>query len=225
LFRDRGNIVSYDAQHQRQTCTIVDEIPDLTETRFNDVIADPEGRVFAGTMSFGERRNGRLYRLERDGRVELVSDGHATPNGMGFSPDLSTFYFTDSRLRRIYAFDYDRVDAALENQRIVSEVDIEDVERIGRSDGMTVDADGFIWSARIGAGCVLQLEPDGRLAARHDLPTKRVTSLAFGGADLCELFVTSAGGNDKAKHGSYAGALFSLKPGAKGRVEFLSSIG
>jgi D-xylonolactonase len=67
--------------------TVVEEIPDERDSRFNDVIADPEGRVFAGTMSTAQRA-GRLYRLDRDGSVRAVLEGIGTPNGMGFTPDL-----------------------------------------------------------------------------------------------------------------------------------------
>src|SRR5690606_32679683 len=93
LFRDKGNVVTF--RDGRVTGTIIDAIAGLEETRFNDVIADPEGRVFAGTMSFGGDRsvhNGRLYRIERDGSYAVVSDGHGTPNSMGFTPDLKQMY-------------------------------------------------------------------------------------------------------------------------------------
>ncbi len=72
--------------------------------RFNDVIADPEGRVFAGAMG----GNGRLFRFDTDGAVTEMADGFGGPNGMGFTPDLRGMYFTDSPARKIYHFDYDR---------------------------------------------------------------------------------------------------------------------
>jgi len=222
LFRDRGNVVSF--RHGKIERTILEGIPGLETTRFNDVIADPEGRVFAGTMSFGGVNNGQLLRFEPDGRYVQISEGHGTPNGMGFSPDLSKFYFTDSRLRRIYSFDFDRQNGALSNQGIWQEIAASSVKEVGRSDGMTVAEDGCIWSARIEAGLVVRYSPSGETLERFELGTPQVTSVAFGGRDLNELYVTSAGGTPEAPGSDQAGALFKLAVPHRGREEFRSRI-
>src|SRR3954452_5785573 len=86
--------------------TVLEEIPDDRDSRFNDVIADPGGRVFCGTMSTQDHP-GRLYRLDPDGRLTPILDGLGTPNGLGFTPDRRQMYFTDSTAREIYLFDYD----------------------------------------------------------------------------------------------------------------------
>lgn len=223
LFRDAGNVVCFDGRHE--TRTVVEAIPDLEGTRFNDVIADPEGRVFAGTMSHAGAQDGKLYRLDRDGAPTLVSDGDATPNGMGFTPDLKRMYFTDSRLRRIYVYDYEQATGALSARRVFSETNASDVPRIGRSDGMTVDSDGNVWSARVEGGAVLELDAEARIVARFEFPARKVTSLTFGGADYRDLYVTSAGGPDRPVQGEHAGALFRVRPGVIGRPEFLSRVG
>ncbi len=223
LFRDKGNVVTF--RDGNVTATVIDHIPGLEETRFNDVIADPEGRVFAGTMSHGSEHNGRLYRVEPDASHHVVSDGHGTPNGMGFSPDLSTMYFCDSRLARIYAFDYDRAAGNLTNRRTIVETPKDQWESIGRGDGMTVDSEGNLWSARWDGGHVLKFSPSGELLARIPMPAKKITCVVWGGDVLEDLYVTSAGGHQKDTDGQHAGALFRLVPGAPGKAEFLSRVG
>ena len=56
---------------------------DSDMARFNDVIADPEGRVYAGTIG-KTRESGGLYRVERDLSVTCLWKGTGCANGMGF---------------------------------------------------------------------------------------------------------------------------------------------
>ena len=95
---------------------VVEEIPVERESRFNDVIADPEGRVFCGTMP-GPDGGGRLYRLDRDGTLTELLDGVGLPNGMDFSPDGRLLYFVDSKAGIIWRFDYDRATGELAGRR------------------------------------------------------------------------------------------------------------
>lgn len=199
--------------------TPVAEIPEERETRFNDVIADPSGRVFCGTMPTAGRL-GRLYRLDCDGRFERILEGLGCPNGMGFSPDLRCFYFTESTSRRIYRFDYDQSSGALANQQVLVQVS----ENDGIPDGLTVDADGFIWSARWDGACLTRHSPDGREERRIHFPARKITSITFGGEHYRDMFVTSAGGEDKHNEGRAAGALFHVNLGITGRPEFHSKI-
>jgi len=199
--------------------TIIDEIPDERESRFNDVIADPEGRVFCGTMST-RSRPGRLYRLERDGRLTKLLDGIGTSNGLGFTPDRKGLYYTDSRRREIYLFDYDRGTGEITNQRVFVRVP----EGEGVPDGMTVDSEGYVWSARWDGGCLVRYAPDGCEERRIYFPARKVSSLTFGGEDYTDIYVTTAGGNDKENEGWGAGALFRINLGIKGVPEFFSRI-
>ena len=199
--------------------TIIDEIPDERESRFNDVIADPEGRVFCGTMST-RSRPGRLYRLERDGRLTKLLDGIGTSNGLGFTPDRKGLYYTDSRRREIYLFDYDRETGEISNQRAFVRVP----EGEGVPDGMTVDSEGYVWSARWDGGCLVRYAPDGNEERRIYFPARKVSSLTFGGEDYTDIYVTTAGGNDKENEGWGAGALFRINLGIKGVPEFFSRI-
>lgn len=217
LFMARGAIKIW---RNGETQTLVDEIPDERTTRFNDVIADPAGRVFCGTMPSKEHL-ARLYRLDSDGTLTKVLDGIGLSNGMGFTPDNAQMYYADTTNRVIYLFDYDVATGALTNQRPF--VHVPDGE--GMPDGLTVDTDGYIWSARWGGSRLVRYAPDGSVERRIDFPVKNVSCPAFGGADYRDLYVTTAGGPTKDQDGELAGALFRLRfEGIQGRPENLSRI-
>jgi D-xylonolactonase len=203
--------------------TVLDEIPDERTTRFNDVWADPEGRVFCGTMPTKERP-GRLYRLDPDRSLHLLLEGIGCSNGTGLAPDGRTLYYTDTGKNEIYQFDYDRATGAITNQRVFVRVPREPGE--GYPDGMTVDAEGFVWSARWDGGCVVRYSPDGQEAGRITFPeVKKVSCPVFGGPGYADLWVTTAGGHQKEHDGQNAGALFRLRiKGIRGVPEFRSRI-
>lgn len=216
LFMARGAVKIW---RDGQLETILEEIPDERETRFNDVFADPEGRVFCGTMPTKERL-GRLYRLDPDRKLTLLLEGIGTSNGMGLTLDRKQLYYTDSTAKKIYRFDYDRASGAISNQRVF--VDSGDEE--GVPDGMTVDAEGYVWSARWDGYRLTRYAPDGSEERRVLFPAKKVSSVTFGGPDYMDMYVTTAGGNNKAENGPGAGALFRLRLGIQGLPEFPSRI-
>ncbi len=199
--------------------TIIDELPEERGNRFNDVIADPAGRVFCGVMST-TKRAGRLYRLDPDGSLTVMLEDTGTANGMGFSPDLKTFYFCDSKKRTISAFDYDRDTGNLHDRKIIATTEGSE----GKPDGMTVDAEGLLWSARWDGYCLVRMDAQGNSLERIKFPVKKVSCVTFGGDDLTDMYVTTAGGHDKKENGEAAGALFRLNLGIKGRPEFRSNL-
>ncbi|MBC7235637.1 MAG: SMP-30/gluconolactonase/LRE family protein [Chloroflexi bacterium] len=217
LFMSRGAVKTWDHGHME---TIIPEIPDERETRFNDVIADPEGRVFCGTMPTKDRL-GRLYRLDPDGSYRIILEGIGCSNGMGYTPDLKQMYYTDSTALRIYKFDYDRASGEITNQRVF----VQTQQGEGLPDGMTVDAEGYVWSARWDGSCLVRYAPDGSEERRVYFPAKKVSCVILGGEDYTDMYVTTAGGQNKAEEGSGAGALFRLNLGIRGVPEFRSRIG
>lgn len=184
--------------------------------RFNDVIADPEGRVFAGTI--GQHPQCGVYRVDRDGTITKLFSGTGCSNGMGFSPDLKTFYWTCSTTRHIYHFDYDRSSGELGNRRSFYQGTVSE----GIPDGLTVDTEGFIWSARWGGASLVRHAPDGKVVDSLALPVTNITSACFGGENLDQLFVTSA--REPGENSDSAGALFQLSPGVRGPGEFRSRL-
>jgi D-xylonolactonase len=216
LFMDRGAVKLL---RDGKVETIIEEIPDERESRFNDVFADPEGRVYCGTMPTQDRQ-GRLYRLDPDRTLTLLLEGITCSNGMGLTLDRKQLYYTDSMVKKIYLFDYDQATGAITNQRVL----IDSGHEAGVPDGMTVDADGNIWSARWDGYCLTQYAPDGSELQRINFPTKKVSSVIFGGPDYTDMYVTTAGGHDKHENGETAGALYRLRLGVQGLPEFASRI-
>ncbi|TVR72967.1 MAG: SMP-30/gluconolactonase/LRE family protein [Sphaerobacteraceae bacterium] len=217
LFGERGAITIW---RDGQTETVIDEIPDEVNTRFNDVIADPEGRVFCGTMPTDDRP-GHLYRLERNGDLSIVIDGVGVSNGLGFTPDLSHMYHTDSTKRQINKYRYDRSSGEISDKQLF----LQTPEGEGVPDGMTVDLEGYVWSARWDGNALFRYTPDAELDQTFKFPAKKVSSAVFAGPDYSDIYVTTAGGTNKAEEGEGAGALFRIRPGIKGRAEFQSRIG
>lgn len=216
LFMDKGAIRLW---RDGALTTLREDIPEERGSRFNDVFADPEGRVFCGTMP-SPQGPGRLYRLDLDGTLTCVLEGIGCSNGMGLAPGLERLYYTDSAKREIYLFDYDRATGALSNQRLF----VRTPEGEGAPDGMTVDAEGCVWTAKWDGGCLVRYTPDGREERRIAFPAKKVSSVTFGGPDYTDIYVTTAGGDNKGENGPGAGALFRVRAGVKGVPEFLSRI-
>ena len=196
--------------------------------RFNDVIGAPGGRAVGGT--YYADRPGKLYRFDPDGSIEIVGEGYGCSNGMGFSPDLKTMYHTDAAAREIYAYDYEPDTAHMSHRRVFVKLPAEE----GVPDGMTVDAEGFVWSANWFGGCIIRFDPDGKEERRIRTPAKQTSCVLFGGKDLNELYFTTAAckcepGSDMDPVGydweeydrSYlGGGLFRIKLDIQGRKEF-----
>ena len=222
LFMEKGAVAVW---REGKLTTIIDEIPEERENRFNDVIADPAGRVFCGTMPLdNDRINeglGRLYRLDADGSITPLLEGIGISNGMGFTLDCKQMYYTDSVPQKIYIFDYDREGGAISNQRVFIETPVDE----GVPDGLTVDREGYVWSARCGGSALYRYTPEGVEERAIRFPAKLVSSVTFGGADLTDIYITTIGGNNRAEEGPGAGALFRLQLGIPGVPEFLSRIG
>ena len=94
----------------------------------------------------------------------------------------------------------------------------------GRPDGMTVDAEGCVWSARWDGGCLVRHRPDGSQERRIEFPAKKVSSVTFGGEHYSDIYVTTAGGRRKDEEGRGAGGLFRLSLGIPGLPEFCSRV-
>lgn len=190
------------------------EIGEAGLARFNDVIATPAGDVFAGTVGETETSGG-VYRVYANGMLEKLWDGTQIANGMGFSPDLKFFYWTDSTARHLYRFSYDEVTHKLTGRELIYEAS----EAEGTPDGLAVASDGTFFSARYGGGALVHHAGDGRKLAEIPVDAKNVTSAAFGGVGLGTLYVTTAGGETPG-----AGAVFRHDAGLRGRPEFRSRV-
>lgn len=200
--------------------------------QMNDCIADPVGRLYAGTCFYKPNEKyerGKLLRVDTNGETTIVDEGFHMPNGLGFSPDRKTLYFTDSVMRCIYAYDYQATSGEIGRRRIF--VKVPDTE--GLPDGMAVDSAGFIWSAQWYGSCVVRYDPDGKVERRVPIPAKQTSAIAFGGDDMTDMFITSAGRSERlpimpsgycADSGYFGGRLYHLNLNIQGKPEFKTAI-
>ena len=198
---------------------IADPEADKPHTRFNDGAVDCQGRFWAGTMCGLPERcsdpEGSLYRLDPDGSISTMETGIFIANGTGWSPDNKIMYFTDTPRRVIYAYDFDPATGAIANRRPF----ISTPDEIGAPDGLTVDSEGCIWSARWDGWKITRYDPTGKVEREIHLPVQCPTSCAFGGAELDELYITSAWtelSEEQKKSQPFAGDLFRVKTDTKG---------
>ena len=153
--------------------------------KLNDLTVGPDGSLYGGSAHLDSCT---LFRFKSDGTAEIIDDGLELCNGMGFSPDLKTFYSTDSPRHEIYKWDHNLVSGEISNKRVFTTIPND----WGIPDGMTVDAEGFVWSAIWYGGMVVRFDPDGKEERRVEFPAAQTSSAMFGGKDLNELYVTTA---------------------------------
>lgn len=159
---------------------------DPAVSRFNDGAVDPQGRLWIGTMGGGARN--KLYRVDADLSITEMESGIGVANGIDWSPDGRTMYFTDSAQRTIYAYDFLSEEGLIRNRRVFAQV----AESAGVPDGLAVDSAGHIWSAHWDGWRLTRYDPAGNVDYVLEMPVQRPTSPAFGGADLTDLYITSA---------------------------------
>lgn len=203
-----------------ETTTIVESIAGEEGSRFNDVVAAPGGQVFCGTMPTDDLP-GRLYRLDHDGSLTMLFDDIRCSNGFGFTADERTMYYTDTGQKVIWTLSLDPVTGEIGEREVL----IDTSAGPGFPDGMCVDAEGTIWSARWDGHGVYRYGADGALLGKVPFPVRKVSSIAFGGTDLDTAYVTTAGGNDRGPvEGDLAGSLFRVDLGVRGKPVHFSRV-
>jgi sugar lactone lactonase YvrE len=197
---------------------------DQSTTRFNDGKVDAAGRFWVGTIyEPRDKPAAEMYVLER-GKVRLAwSGGMTNSNGLGFSPDNRSMYHADTATHRVRRFDFDVQAGSVANER---ELRVFDANKSapdygGRPDGAAVDSDGNYWVAMFEGARVLKLSPSGELLDEIRLPVKCPTMVAFGGADLRTLYITSAGNRKPEELAQYplSGRVLSVRVPVAGRIE------
>ncbi len=191
---------------------------DEDNNRFNDGKADPAGNYWAGTMNSKEWKTpaGRLYRFGRDHAVQTMLTKLVCSNGCGWSPDGRTFYHTQTFRYIIHAYDWNPRTGGLSRRRVFAEVD---PKSGGFPDGLTVDAEGFVWSCQVGLGRIVRYDPAGNIERIVPLPVPRATDCTFGGDDLGTLYITTARETMDAaalRRAPLSGSLFAMRPGVYG---------
>jgi sugar lactone lactonase YvrE len=199
---------------------LIDPLADPPPHVYNDGKVDSRGRFLIGasTANFAAPTpDGGLFRLDPDRTVTRLDSGIHFSNSPCWSPDEMTFYFSDSWIDTTFAYDYDIGTGAVSNRRPF----VNTRALGGLPDGATVDADGLYWVAVYQGGKIGAYRPDGSLERAIDMPVKLVSSVAFGGPNLDQLFVTTiAHGTQGEPTEEGAGALYVIDGlGSKGRPE------
>jgi sugar lactone lactonase YvrE len=189
----------------------VGELPTAGGVRANDGGCDPAGRLYVGTMAYDQTPGaGDLFVRQLDGTVEVALAGVTVSNGLSFGPEPGTACYVDTATQRVERLSFDARGHVSGRQTLV-----EVPSELGSPDGLTLDADGGIWVALWDGGAVHRYGPDGVLEVRVELPVRRVTSCAFGGPGLAELYITTSREGLTGDTGT-AGAVFRCTPGRTG---------
>lgn len=186
--------------------------------RFNDGRCDAMGRFWVSTMCMDMTPPspvGAWMCLDSDGLRPTPLGGLITANGLAFSPDGRTMYYSDSHpsVQTIWACDYDLAAGTPGPRRVF--VDMAPLP--GRPDGAAVDVEGHYWICANDAGLVHRFDPQGRLVASLPVPVPKPSMCAFGGPQRDVLLVTSIRAGDAAT--PLCGAVFALEPGVQGLPE------
>ena len=188
--------------------------------RFNDGRCDRQGRFWSGIMVLDmaqARADGHLYRYSaQEGISAPVVSNLIVQNGLCFSPDGRTMYLSDSHGSRqlVWAFDYDPETGTPSRQRVFVDMNLHP----GRPDGAAMDVDGCYWICGNDEGVVLRFTPSGTLDRVIELPMKKPSMCAFGGADMGSLLITSISAGAPADD-AWAGATVVVRPGVQGMPE------
>ncbi|RSK25791.1 SMP-30/gluconolactonase/LRE family protein [Bacillus sp. HMF5848] len=201
-----------------ETKAIADPESHLPNNRFNDGKCDEMGRFWAGTMDRSFKKGqGALYCLDTDHKVATKWENVSISNGLAWSPDNRYMYYIDTPTRCVVRFDFDIEQAHISNPTTVISFS-EETE--GMPDGMTIDEEGMLWIAHWGGAQISRWDPSsGTQLDSISIPALNVTSCAFGGDDLSELFVTTARGEmtkEQLEKYPYTGGVFKVVPGIKG---------
>jgi D-xylonolactonase len=166
----------------------------------NDLTSDQQGSVYTGSLntdpfSRDTRIPGSLFRIDPPGVASELWGGIDLSNGIGFSPDGRLLYHSDSTTRAVWVYDV-AADRTVRDRRIFAKLPA------GFPDGLALDVEGGVWVAAALAGEIVHFRSDSTVAERFELPIKMVTSLTFGGPDMLDLYIVTAGSKDKSKSGT-----------------------
>jgi sugar lactone lactonase YvrE len=200
---------------------VADPEHDRPQNRFNDGKCDPAGRFWAGTLALeGKRGVCNLWRLDADLTAHKMVEGVSVSNGIVWTQDRRTMYYVDTPTGRVDCFDYDHATGEIANRSVAVRIPGE----MGFPDGMTIDSEGMLWVCLWQGGKVSRWDPrEGRLLQTVDLPASNVTSCAFGGENLDQLYITTARSglsDEQLQAQPLAGGLFRADVGVTGLPAF-----
>jgi sugar lactone lactonase YvrE len=155
--------------------------------RFNEAIADANGRVLVGTVRNGRCNGAGIYKLDGAGPLAKVLGGTGQSNGMAWNAKGDSLYWTCGTTRTICRCRYDVKRGAISNRQVFHECLPEE----GVPAGLAIDMEGTLWSARRDVGAILKIGENRQLMGQVSFPALHVTSLAFGGPDRRTVFAAA----------------------------------
>lgn len=206
-----GRNIAFKGFDGSDTVVLLDRDPAHGNVGFNDLTTDAAGRIYVGSLGSpvfeeGEQLPGDLHVIDLDGSARIVAEDVLLTNGLGFSPDGKTLYHSDSRRQTVHCYDVVG-NGDLGPKRTFATLDD------GAPDGLAVSADGGVWVAVAGGGCVAVFEPDGSQRRRIAVPMPMCTSVCFGGVALTDLYIVT--GSDGVE-GDREGSVFRERVGVAG---------
>jgi len=165
--------------------------------RFNDGKADAQGRLWVGTIFEPRTPAAAALYCWAEGKLQRMAGDATVSNGLGFSPDGRTLYWSDTPQHRVMAYDLDPLEGTLSRPRVFARFEAkqpgQDLSTYGgRPDGAAVDAEGAYWCALFEGQRLVRLAPDGTLLQSLPLPVRCPTMPCFGGPDLRTLYITTS---------------------------------
>lgn len=187
-----GRNIAFKPFDQGDTVVLLERDEAAGLVGFNDITADAQGRIYAGSLGNSpvfedgrEARSGDLYLIDLDGSARKVGSDIQLTNGLGFSPDGRVLYHSDSARRTVYKYAV-HDDGSLGDKEVFVET-----ER-GAPDGLAVSVDGCVWVALAGGGHGVEVyDASGGVNDFIEIPQPMCTSVCFGGADLKDLYIVS----------------------------------
>ncbi|MFT7598681.1 MAG: D-xylonolactonase [Acidimicrobiales bacterium] len=191
-------------------------------TSFNDCQTDQAGRLYVGAIRSNlddlraDKIPGECYRINLDGSVDELYGGIEVSNGIGLSPDGTTLFHVDSTAKGVITHDL-AADGSVSNRRLIGQASFER----GIPDGMCIDVDGNLWIAHVGGRRVVKIAPTGEELDAIPVPAKAVTSVAFGGPEMADMYIVTA---DNLEDEAKGGTIFRTRPGVRGLPTHLATI-
>ena len=186
-------------------------IPHKTDQiRFNEAKCDPFGRLILGTAGLDGFSNGAIYSIDPRGEWRSIYDHAGLVTGAQWSDDGTRMWFTDTRLSTIFTCNYSPYGEMSNVQPFV---------RGFRGEGLARDGDGGFWTSSEGGRRIARWDAEGGQTLELEIPAKRVSSVAFGGAELSTLFIaTSRVGLSPAELSQHplSGAIFGIETATHG---------
>jgi sugar lactone lactonase YvrE len=196
---------------------------DTATTRFNDGRADAAGRFWVGTIyEPRDKQAAEMYVLEKGEVRKAWSGGMTVSNGLGFSPDNRTMYHSDTTSHRVFRYAFDLASGTVSDQQVLHQFSMDKANNYGgRPDGAAVDSEGNYWCAMIEGARVVKMSPAGEVLDEIRLPAHFPTMMAFGGADLRTLYITTIGARPAEELARYPlnGRVLKVRVPVAGRAE------